>query len=367
MNIGTGRTRRAAATAIAIAAVALIAASGGSRLVGTARAAGSTTVRGVTVQHAPLTGTINWSNQTMEIPTGCWRGEPERVLGPFQATAGHGNTIYYWYVRGIAGAKPADDRTIVLATDNWRFETTSYERATDTVMMTKSDGSRERRQGSPVWGVLAVQAPAIILQAQDPRRFVDPDLLPSVTLPNGTTWTMDRAYKANREWVANTTTLRFGATDREVTSEPTGANSDANGRVWNGADNPGSFPPEVTENVLLSGRPYQGTFKITVPAYTADLRRGSVFFDPAAIAATTAMTDVTLLEGTSTVHGMTVAYGSNSKTVENSYTAIVYRTAAGSIIVDPPDPTPRVLRYAIMYVPGDSKFIPDNVRESGGK
>ncbi|MCC6743027.1 MAG: hypothetical protein IT175_04120 [Acidobacteria bacterium] len=33
--------------------------------------------------------------------------------------------------------------------------------------------------------------------------------------------------------------------------------------------------------------------------------------------------DVTLFEGTSTVHDMTVAYGSNSATVENSHTAIV--------------------------------------------
>ena len=121
----------------------------------------------------------------------------------------------------------------------------------------------------------------------------------------------------------------------------------------------------MTGNTLLSGRPHQGTFVITVPGYTADLQRQTVFLEPSS--APTPMTDIRLLEGVSTVHDVRLAYGARSATVENSYTAITYRTAAGGFIVDPPDPTPRILRFAILYVPGDTKFIPDNVRGTSGK
>jgi hypothetical protein len=199
----------------------------------------------------------------------------------------------------------------------------------------------------------------------DPARNVNIDLLPSLKLADGSTWTMDQAYKTNRDWVARTAELRFGATPREVTGEPTGPNSDAMGRVWEGVSNPGAEDPTVTGNTLLSGRPYQGTFVITVPGYTADLQRQSVFLS--ASTSPTPDTNIPLLEGTSTVHDVRLAYGAQNATVENSYTAITYRTAAGGFIVDPPDPTPRVLRFAILYVPGDTKFIPDNLRGKSGK
>jgi hypothetical protein len=104
---------------------------------------------------------------------------------------------------------------------------------------------------------------------------------------------------------------------------------------------------------------------ITVPGFTADLQRQSVFLS--ASTSPTPDTNIPLLEGVSTVHDVRLAYGAQNATVENSYTAITYRTAAGGFIVDPPDPTPRVLRFAILYVPGDTKFIPDNLRGKSGK
>ena len=210
-----------------------------------------------------------------------------------------------------------------------------------------------------------MQAPSISEQASDPTRFVEIPLLPSLRLADGTTWTMDPTYKPNRNWVAQKVQLDFGAERREVTGEPTGANSDALGRVWEGINNPGAEDPQVTGNALLSGRPHQGTFVITVPGYTADLQRQTVFLEPSS--APSPMTDIPLLEGVSTVHDVRLAYGARSATVENSYTAITYRTAAGGFIVDPPDPTPRILRFALFYVPADTKFIPDNVRGTSGK
>ena len=109
------------------------------------------------------------------------------------------------------------------------------------------DGSAVRRQGTPVWGVVAVQAPSISEQASDPARYVDIDLLPSLRLADGTTWTMDPTYKPNRNWVAQKVQLDFGAERREVTGEPTGeptgANSNALGRVLEGINNPGAEDP----------------------------------------------------------------------------------------------------------------------------
>jgi hypothetical protein len=350
---------------LAAATVFLISAPGdGLRVARTVNAAGQATARGATLQFTVNSGTIQWSG-TMGTATGTWQGPPERVNGPFQVTAGHGNTIYYWYVRGIAGAQPADEKTMVLATDNWRFQNTTYDRVSDTIAFPDGSGATTRRQGTPAWGVVAVQAPSISEQAEDPARYVNIDLVPSLELADGTIWNMDPVYKANRDWVARTTSLDAGTGDREVTGEPTGANSDAMGRVWEGASNPGAEDPTVTGNTLLSGRPYQGTFVITVPGFTADLQGQSVFLT--ASTSPTPNTNITLLEGVSTVHDVRLAYGARTGTVENSYTAITYRTASGGFIVDPPDPTPRVLRFAILYVPGDTKFIPDNVGEKSGK
>ncbi len=351
--------------AIAAAVVLLISAPGdGLRVAWTVHAAGEVVGHGVSLKYPVPTGTVHWSDP-MEIATGTWQGPPERVYGPYQVTASHGNTIYYWYVRGIAGATPADEKTIVLATDNWRFQSTTYDRITDTIAFPDGLGSTTRRQGTPAWGVVAVQAPSISQQASDPGRYVNIDLLPELELADGTIWRMPDGYKTNRDWVARKVNLPFGATPREVTAEPTGANSDAMGRVWEGVSNPGAEDPTVTGNTLLSGRPYQGTFVITVPGYTADLQRQSVFLS--ASTSPTPDTNIPLLEGTSTVHDVRLAYGAQNATVENSYTAITYRTAAGGFIVDPPDPTPRVLRFAILYVPGDTKFIPDNLRGKSGK
>ena len=351
--------------ALAMATVLLISAPGdGLRVTRTAGAAGSATARGATMQFTVNSGTIQWSG-TMGTATGTWQGPPVYQDGPFQATAGHGNTIYYWYVRGIAGAQPADAKTMVLATDNWRFQNTTYDRISDTIAFPDGSGATTRRQGTPAWGVVAVQAPSIAEQASDPSRYVNIDLVPSLELADGSTWTMARTYMTNRDWVARTISLDAGTGDREVTGEPTGANSDAVGRVWEGVSNPGVDDPTVTGNSLLSGRPYQGTFVITVPGYTADLQGQSVFLS--ASNSPTPNTNITLLEGVSTVHDVRLAYGARTGTVENSYTAITYRTASGGFIVDPPDPTPRVLRFAILYVPGDTKFIPDNVRGKSGK
>lgn len=351
--------------ALAVATVVLISAPGdGLRMTRTVHAAGQTIVRGVSLKYPVPTGTVHWSD-SMEIASGMWQGPPEVADGPHQVSAGHGNTIYYWYVRGIAGATPADEKTIVLATDNWRFQNTTYDRTNDTIAFPDGAGATTRRQGTPVWGVVAVQAPSISEQASDPARYVNIDLLPSLELADGSTWTMPGDYKTNRDWVARTTPLLFGSEMRQITGEPTGANSDAMGRVWEGLNNPGAEDPTVTGNTLLSGRPYQGTFVITVPGYTADLQNQSVFLS--ASTAPTPNTNIPLLEGTSTVHDMRLAYGAQNATVENSYTAITYRTASGGFIVDPPDPTPRVLRFAILYVPGDTKFIPDNVRGKSGK
>ncbi|MBK6426379.1 MAG: hypothetical protein IPF82_09340 [Blastocatellia bacterium] len=251
---------------LAAATVLLISAPGdGLRAVRSVGAAGQATARGAVMHYGVRSGTIRWSNGTMQNATGTWQGPPERVYGPFQVTASHGNTLYYWYVRGIAGAKPADEKTMVLATDNWRFQTTSYDRTTDTISFPNGLGQTTRRQGTPVWGVVAVQAPSISEQASDPASIRQHPASADSGAADGSTWTMNRTYKPNRDWVARTVELRFGSNTREVTGEPTGANSDAVGRVWEGVSNPGAEDPTVTGNALLSGRPYQGTFVITVP------------------------------------------------------------------------------------------------------
>lgn len=366
MKSNFASTKRAVLVVVLAAVMVLLVAAprDGLRIGRNVHASGKATARGASMEYVVPIGAVHWSD-TMQNATGSWEGEPEWAHGPFQATASHGNTIYYWYVRGIAGARPADEKTMVLATDNWRFQNTTYDRISDTISFPNGLGSTTRRQGTPVWGVVAVQAPSINQQASDPARYVNIDLVPSLELADGTIWTMSGDYKTNRDWVARTIRLDAGTGEREVTGEPTGANSDAMGRVWEGVSNPGAEDPMVTGNSLLTGRPYQGTFVITVPGYTADLQNQSVFLS--ASTAPTPNTNIPLLEGVSTVHDVRLAYGARTGTVENSYTAITYRTASGGFIVDPPDPTPRVLRFAILYVPGDTKFIPDNVRGKSGK
>jgi hypothetical protein len=97
--------------AIAAAVVLLISAPGdGLRVARTVHAAGQVVGHGVSLKYPVPTGTVHWSD-TMEIATGTWQGPPEVMSAAVQVTASHGNTIYYWYVRGIAGAWLDDPET----------------------------------------------------------------------------------------------------------------------------------------------------------------------------------------------------------------------------------------------------------------
>jgi hypothetical protein len=96
-------------------------------------------------------------------PPGGWSTPPEVITGPHRVGLTNGDCVYYWYMRGVPGGTvgltgAGGAQTLVLATDDWRFDP-SYDPGTDTIAYRRPDGLIGRKQGSPLYAVVAVQAP----------------------------------------------------------------------------------------------------------------------------------------------------------------------------------------------------------------
>ena len=90
--------------------------------------------------------------------TGGWPRAPEIVAGPglsFPKAVGqpNGDTVYYWWMRGLpagtqaAGASIPGAEVYVLAVDAWRFDP-SYSLVDDQISYQRPDGTFARKYGS---------------------------------------------------------------------------------------------------------------------------------------------------------------------------------------------------------------------------
>jgi hypothetical protein len=316
---------------------------------GSARAWNGVTAGGMTAVQPG-----GWVNPSVPPPTGSWTGPPEIVDGPHMVGAPHGGTIFYWNMRGIKGALPGMSNTLVLATDDWRWRT-SFRRWEDTIELTATNGQRFRRQGTPVYGVVAVVAPDVDAQAAD----VDDVLTAngSLRMPDGTIFPLVvnvESWKAEK-----VTILDASGRGTEVAGVPKWPSSTI-GRIWHRA--PGDARPDASvmaESVLADG-----TFEIRVAGYSDDLAGRSVFVYPQGD--TTPDTSILLLTGASFFRALTVSLGSDSGVTNNGAAQIQQPAGPNAFMPVEPGPDPVVLRYAILYVPGDTVYLAEEADAGAG-
>jgi hypothetical protein len=294
----------------------------------------------------------HWLSPTAPDPTGAWTGPPEfeDPDGDPSGVVGqpHGGMIYFWKLRGIKGALPASANTMVLVTDDWRWRS-SYRRVDDTIELTATDGRRFRRKATPEFGVVAVISPDVDTQATSPTNT----LVGALRLPNGTTVSLevsDSSWIAERVQITDVT----GA-DSEIAGVPKYPSSSI-GRRWQGAPGPNA---DVTDESIVA----EGTFAITVPGFSEDLTARSIFEYP--LAPQTPDISIKVLGGIASLRDLTVSFGVNSGITRNGFYLLTQPAGPGVEIPIPPEtPNPVAIRFAILYVPGDSTYIAEEVADS---
>jgi hypothetical protein len=297
----------------------------------------------------------NWLNPTAPDPTGAWTGPPEFVTpenNPLYVGERHGGRVYYWYIKGLKGVTPASPNTLVLVTDDWRWRS-NYRRADDTIELSATDGRRFRRMGTPEYGVVAVFSPDVDTQALNPVTSFSG----SIQLPDGSVKTLDvsePSFIAQRVTITNSS-----GTEVEVAGVPKYPTSTI-GRRWGGGV--GSNASVIAETVIADT-----AFEIAVRGYADDLSGRGVFVYPAT--PPTPDTNIKVLGGVASLRDLTVSFGFTSGVTTNGYYFLTAPAGPGiEIPVPPEDPEPVALRYAILYVPGDTVYLPEEVDDgSGGK
>ncbi len=297
------------------------------------------------------------------VPTGAWQGDPVRVGALQIAGLPNGNTIYYWYVKGLTGMISADSRTIILATDDWRWNS-SYIQSnvtnpseSDTIELTATNGQRFRRQGTPIYGVVAVIAPTVEEQC------LNPALRPQVVLqrPSGgglVTWPVP-----DGNWFARTVSVDdTDGVATDVTADPRMPTTII-GRIWARQTGDTRPDPSIVGETLIQ----QSTFRVEVPGFVDDLSGQGIFIYPTQ--PPTPDTLIRLLNGVAYRKELTLTLGQDSASVQNSFNTFTQPIGPSANAPIPPSggPTPIVLRFALLYVPGDTKFLPNVVEGVEGK
>lgn len=200
-------------------------------------------------------------------PAGGYNGIP-RIIGPTH-TAGYenGDRVYYWYVMGIPAGTQAGPGVKILATDDWRF-LSSYDPDTDTIEVRPNGGAAQRVKGSPLYAVVAAQAPkAYAFSQQATGSGPEPTFTAArVNLPNGP-WDIpivDEAWKP----VMRDLDAPNGGTYRVLGVPSDGTPMGEPASAWINRALQG--PPELTDGTILRAESESGvataTWTITVQA-----------------------------------------------------------------------------------------------------
>jgi len=207
--------------------------------------------------------------------------------------------------------------------------------------------------GTPEYGVVAVFAPDVDTQALNTPSTLSGALL----LPDGTTLPLD---VADDSWKAEKVPIRDASgSDVDVAGVPKYPTSTI-GRRWGGG--PGGNASITAETIVA-----ESTFEITVRGYADDLSGRWVFVYPAS--PPTPDTNIRLLGGVASLRDLRVSFGIDSGVTRNAFYQLTAPAGPGvEIPVPPDDPEPVALRYAILYVPGDTVYLPEEVDDgTGGK
>lgn len=302
------------------------------------------------------------------VPTGSWRGAPAQV-GAFTGVGlDNGDKYYYAYVKGLPsgsyalGADPSVGDTpgthgYVLATDDWRFAA-GYRASDDTVPIQEAGGAIVRKQGSPNYAVVAVQAPSGLDAARwnpvEPLRF-------SVFVAGvGAVQyeVTDRTWQPNTHQDTALGERLIGWPNAQDSTTPNGYTGVVDGPATAAAinlrfvDAPSveafvgtiSVPGEVPANGNLVGTGGSGsTVPGMIPLLAINGRRANVSFS---------------YDGAS---GRVTAATRNSAHLAANVAPV--NLGGGQVIVDPPPPgtATQVRIIAVLYVPLWTQYIPETV------
>ncbi len=317
----------------------------------------------------------NYTTSNGQPPTGGWSGEPILLnyATPMKAGLANGDEIYYWYVKGLPpgsigdspGGAPAvaGSHGLVLASDDWRFSS-SYRASDDTISIQRPDGTITRGQGSPLYGVIGIQAPS----AYDGAR--------GTPLPTLDGWFRfpgvgDRRYVVTENsWKPDMALPNLGGTQYTTVGypeNPIDRGSTPGARVVSPA------PPPGTTVVVASERNAQlTTTNITVPGTpgSQDQMTGTPGF-PSGGAGLVTVATVSAIRADI---AMNWSSGGSAGTTTNSSHGVVLAApisidGGGIVPIDPPPPggTPTTQIIAFLYWPGSTWWLPDRIDPNNGK
>ena len=311
-------------------------------------------------------------------PTGGWSGEP-LLLGyatPMKAGFASGNAVYYWYAKGLppgsvgdpSGGAPAvaGSRGIVMATDDWRFSS-SYRASDDTISVQGPDGRITRGQGSPLYGVIAIQAPS----PYDAAKLPDP--LPALdawfSIPGvgyrryvvtDNVWWPETALPVHD--LTQYTTIGYPENPSERGSTP-------EAQIVRPAPPPGvSIAVDSETNVQTSNT------TIAVPGNPGS--GGQMMGTGGIPSPGSGQVGVAIVSGRSARIGMRWggAWAGVAGATTNSLHGLVLGEpvtigGGGDIPIDPPPPggTPTTELIAFLYWPGSTWWLPERIEPNGGK
>lgn len=302
-------------------------------------------------------GGITLSGDGAPPPTGVWTGPPEQVGVAQQVSYSNGHTVYVAYFKGLGLSRPGDSFTQILATDSWRTLNSTYSRSRDTIELIATNGTPFRRQYTPTFGVVAVIAPTVSEQAASTSPIAQ---IGKIALEDGST---QNIVLANNGWAANYVSASYLGRGFTVTADPDISLGGVSKARIVGDPGNGIFPPSVFSEIIDDGT----TFAATVGGFSDDMHNGTIYAPPQGVTPSPDIT-ITLLQGYSERRTVRLGWTPPGGIVTNANS--LFNVAAGSGVppVPPPPPTDQqLMRFAILYVPGDTGEAVQTGIENGGK
>jgi hypothetical protein len=149
-------------------------------------------------------------------PSGAWSGPPEVVSGPTPAGLPNGDTVYYWYLRGVpTGSGVMASGAKLVTVDAWRFDPT-WRALDDTIEYRPVGSPPVRVKGTPQYAVVVASAPSAYAQSRQSGGTTWSGV--ELRLPNGQVVSLP---VVDRSWVPNMVDLNSPDSGRyRVVADP---------------------------------------------------------------------------------------------------------------------------------------------------
>lgn len=303
-------------------------------------------------------------------PSGAWSGPPEIVSGPTPVGLANGDTVYYWYLRGVpVGANIHTPGAKLVTVDTWRFDPT-WRSTDDTIEYRPRGAGPMRVKGTPQYAVVVASAPTAYAQSRQNGGTTWSGV--ELRLPDGSVMPLP---VVDRSWVPNMVDLASPDAGRyRLVADPGGIGV-GEGEATYVVDElvrppspcPGCWRLDATDVSVVDDQ----RLAITVPGSHANNGLwGGPFGPPEQITLVDVRAQRKRMRASIVAIPSSVEFASGI--VENSthYTKEGNSPPSGADDGDPWDPPPPgdepgAMAVVVMYVPLSTYFVPDPVEERG--